>query len=104
LFFPVILLFNGTSSQKTVNDLLGFVIAAITLWTLFQFFDKLKKWSVLWRTAVGFFISWVIYLAIALTILVNVLRPLTQNRSGPLVVVSLSNGTLSAQGVSSFLD
>jgi hypothetical protein len=73
LCFPLILLFSGTSSQKTVNDLLGFVITVVTLWTMFQFFDKLKKWSVLWRTALGFFISWVIYLAIALTILFNVL-------------------------------
>jgi hypothetical protein len=73
LAFPLVLLFNGTTSQKMVNDWLGFVITIITLWTMFQFFDKLKKWSVFWRTALGFFISWVIYITIAVVILANVL-------------------------------
>jgi hypothetical protein len=73
LFFPAILFYNGTTSQKSVNDLLGLLITIITFWTMFQFFNQLKKWSVFWRTALGFFISWVIYIGIALIILVNVL-------------------------------
>jgi hypothetical protein len=76
LFFPFVLLASKTGTEKGTNDLLSLIIAVITLWTMFQFFDKLKKWSVLWRAAVGFLIAWVIYFAIGVTILLNVMSGL----------------------------
>jgi hypothetical protein len=73
VFFPILLLSSKVGSQKNAGDFLSLIIAAITLWTMFQFFDSLKKWSVFWRTTLSFVIAGIIYLAIGITILINVL-------------------------------
>jgi len=79
LFFPVIYFSNKTSWQKPIDSFLNLIVVIVTLWTMFQFFENLKKWTVIWRSAISFFIGAIIYIAIGLIIISNVLSDLKLN-------------------------
>ncbi|GHN02090.1 hypothetical protein WSM22_35790 [Cytophagales bacterium WSM2-2] len=76
LFFPVIYLLNATSWQESFNVFLNTIIVIVTLWTLLQFFDHLKKWTIIWRTVMSFLISAVIYIMVGIILMLNVLSSL----------------------------
>lgn len=69
VLFPLYYWLNGTKHLEIMSNLVGFVTFCLTLWTLMQFFDTVKKSTVFWRTLLSFIISGALYLAIGLAIL-----------------------------------